>query len=243
MPGYHAGAWAGSGQPNPAPRSHFARFAVAGGGDGTLSDLDEIDRDTRQWRCARKCREATARVLVYGHFPDVRPRRYRVRVAAPCARRPGARIQARAAVAPGIASSSTTRLRSAAVIGLALSIVLFHHSATLSLLNEGGRMRPLTLFAIASVLVGVGCAPHQPPPTTLWAKPGATYDEYLKDRYACIQDARTPVSSGFISEGTGSMSSGQIISRDIAFACMSAHGYTQSPNGFGPPPGGTVYPR
>jgi len=77
----------------------------------------------------------------------------------------------------------------------------------------------------------------------LWAKPGATYDEYLKDRYTCIQDARTPVSLGVIYDGAGSMKSGQIISRDIMFACMSAHGYTQGPNGLGPPPGGTVYPR
>jgi hypothetical protein len=104
-------------------------------------------------------------------------------------------------------------------------------------------MRPLMVFMAGSVLAASGCAPQQQPPTILWAKAGATYDEYLKDRYACIMDARAPVSSGVTYDGAGSMRSGQIISRDIMFACMSAHGYAQSPNGFGPPPGGTVYPR
>jgi hypothetical protein len=75
---------------------------------------------------------------------------------------------------------------------------------------------------------------------TRWAKPGASYDGFLKDRYACIQDARSHVSNAYIDAGRGSARSGEIIRSDIYNACMAARGYREDPNGFAPPPGGAV---
>lgn len=103
-------------------------------------------------------------------------------------------------------------------------------------------MRPLAALAFGGLVAVAGCASPAmtPPPVILWAKPGATYDDYLKDRYACILDARTQVSSGYVYEGAGALQSGQAISKQVAMACMAAHGWVQSPTGFAPPTGGGV---
>jgi hypothetical protein len=98
-------------------------------------------------------------------------------------------------------------------------------------------MRKVTVIAFGSALILAGCAP---PHMYQWTKSGATYDDYLKDRYTCIRDGRTTVSSGFISNGVGAMDSGQVISAQIAVPCMAAHGWRDTPGGFVPPPGGAV---
>ncbi|WP_428539205.1 hypothetical protein [Rhodopila sp.] len=100
-------------------------------------------------------------------------------------------------------------------------------------------MRAFIGIALGSLLMTTGCNPP-PPPVMLWSKPQGTYDQYLKDRYACIQDARTNVSRAFVSNGFGSGASGQIISRGVLVSCLAARGYVQSPTGFGPPPGAAV---
>jgi hypothetical protein len=96
----------------------------------------------------------------------------------------------------------------------------------------------MAIVAAIIILTLSACAgPH----IYLWAKPGASYDDYLKDRYACLQDARVPVSSGFMYNGVGSMSSGQAISLPVMVSCLSAKGWVESPTGFAPPPGAAVY--
>jgi hypothetical protein len=76
------------------------------------------------------------------------------------------------------------------------------------------------------------------------AKPGATYDDYLKDRYQCILDARTQVSVGYVDAYGGALNSGQQISRPIAEACMAAKGWVRDDlNGFKPPGGGVPLGR
>jgi hypothetical protein len=63
----------------------------------------------------------------------------------------------------------------------------------------------------------------------------------MRDRYACIQDARRSVSGAYVQGGTGYAGSGEVISRDIFVACMGARGYVQDPAGpFAPPAGGAV---
>jgi hypothetical protein len=106
------------------------------------------------------------------------------------------------------------------------------------------RAAPWAATAALAVAVSVilsGCTPAPPPAPTHWSKPGATYDDYLKDRYACIQDSRAQVSSMDMYKGSGSAASGQVISASIFYPCMAAHGYVQDPSGFGPPAGGVVY--
>ena len=101
-------------------------------------------------------------------------------------------------------------------------------------------------FTIIAILLGPvlslsACAPVR---VASWSKPGGTQEEFMRDRYACIQDARRPVSSAYIYHGVGSGQSGEVISRDIFVACMGARGYTLDPTGpFTAPPGTAVPTR
>jgi hypothetical protein len=64
-------------------------------------------------------------------------------------------------------------------------------------------MRCGTLLVIcAMTLVLQGCM--TPLPIFKWSKLGATYQQYLQDRYACILDARKQVSGGYFQGGVGS---------------------------------------
>lgn len=102
-------------------------------------------------------------------------------------------------------------------------------------------MRRFTIVAISVALTA--CAAPPSPTVMKLAKPGATYQEFLQDRYACITDARTNVSSAFVTPDVGAAQSGQVINRSIYLPCMAARGYTMDPNGFAPPVGGEVAGR
>jgi len=96
------------------------------------------------------------------------------------------------------------------------------------------------VFAVGAALVLESCA-TAPPPVFRWSKAGATYQQFLQDRYACILQARTNTSSAFVYGSTGAAQSGQTISASIFLPCMAAKGYMQDANGFAPPDGGVVY--
>lgn len=95
---------------------------------------------------------------------------------------------------------------------------------------------------IAALLV-TGCATAPAPAPVLLSKPGGTYDVFLQDRYACISEARSTVSSGVATPRAATASSGEIVRIDFYLACMSARGYRQDAAGFAPPPGGSVTAR
>jgi len=77
----------------------------------------------------------------------------------------------------------------------------------------------------------LGCATSGP--ALRWDRPGATDREFLRDRYACVQDAREPVAVGGIATVR--------VNGIIFGACMVARGYTRNPDGqFGPPPGDAI---
>ncbi|SRR5258708_6344197 len=110
------------------------------------------------------------------------------------------------------------------------------------------RIRPILFVALAGLTIS-SCATVQQPPGK-WSKPGATYDEFLKDRYACILEARGRSSGSFVQGGTpygpgyGASRSDDVIQANIYLPCMAARGYRRDPNGeFGPPPGGEVHTR
>jgi hypothetical protein len=96
---------------------------------------------------------------------------------------------------------------------------------------------------VAAILPLAACAPPPPPTPMTWSKPGASYDAFLKDRYACIGDARTVRSGGFIYGRMGAASSQEVLSGQIYLPCMAAHGWQRDPAGYGPPPGGVIVLR
>jgi hypothetical protein len=70
-----------------------------------------------------------------------------------------------------------------------------------------------------------------------WSKAGATYENYLSDRSACIGQANAQAGTTPRFHG-GIVRSAQPINDDVMVSCMVERGYMQDPNGFLPPDGG-----
>jgi hypothetical protein len=80
---------------------------------------------------------------------------------------------------------------------------------------EGEVLRASFLIIVASAAMG-GCAAQQQQQVMHWAKPGATQQAFMQDRYACLH--QTPQYAG----GYDS---------PMFASCMGARGYKQDPNG------------
>jgi len=94
----------------------------------------------------------------------------------------------------------------------------------------------VALIAVFALTACSQTQPQQRPPITGWAKQGASYDDYLKDRSECILAARVPINDGY--RGSGSR---QAISAPLVGPCMNARGWVRDDtNGFKPPPGREV---
>lgn len=89
----------------------------------------------------------------------------------------------------------------------------------------------------ASLFVAACAGSREPPKPASWSKPNGTYESYMQDRYACLQDARVKVSGGFAYGGSAAVGSHETESRSLFMGCMGAHGWMPDPNGFAPPPG------
>jgi hypothetical protein len=70
---------------------------------------------------------------------------------------------------------------------------------------------------------------------TAWSRADSTYQDYLKERYACIQDARAGVYNALYDKTGGAAHGAEVVDRGIFKACMSARGWTSGPEGFRPP--------
>jgi hypothetical protein len=91
-------------------------------------------------------------------------------------------------------------------------------------------MRNLTL-ATFSLLLLSGCANQ-----LVRNKPGATQGDFARDKYACVQEARSPTSSSYLTGGyrvgnayvpvSGGASSGEIVNGSSFNPCMEAKGYS-----------------
>jgi hypothetical protein len=83
------------------------------------------------------------------------------------------------------------------------------------------------------------CAAQQ---TLRYSKPGATNEQFQKDRYECIQQARKPVSSAYVGAYGANAESNVAVDRGMFVSCLAVRGYTVRPDGeFTAPPGGQVY--
>jgi len=87
---------------------------------------------------------------------------------------------------------------------------------------------------MAAVLVLAGCA--EDVPTVRWSKPGATYDQFVADRAACVSEAREE-SQSFLLGGARYGGRKDALDAGRFVPCMIARGYARDPNGYAAPPG------
>jgi predicted aspartyl protease len=99
-----------------------------------------------------------------------------------------------------------------------------HHAHSAVVLSCPSR-NALHIKVFSTMVVGLAlsaCAASQ----TIWLKPGATHDEFAKDRYSCMQQSQQRVSTTFVNEYGGSSSNRAITNARLFSACMSANGWT-----------------
>jgi outer membrane lipoprotein SlyB len=95
------------------------------------------------------------------------------------------------------------------------------------------------LVAIAAALAGC----HQPETSVVYtySKPGATNEQYQKDRFECIQASQIRVGAASYGAYGGYAASNVRVDRGTMVSCLASRGYALDANGqFGPPPGGKV---
>lgn len=79
------------------------------------------------------------------------------------------------------------------------------------------RLLTISLAAVAAVLSG--CAA----PT--WNKPGASQDEFARDRYACMQDSQQRVGTAAVNQFGGNASNSMQTNGMLFNGCMNARGW------------------
>ena len=83
------------------------------------------------------------------------------------------------------------------------------------------------MFSRVSAAVAVGLAlsacVHQP--EGIWTKPGASQDDFSKDRYACMQQSQQPNSVAYFNRYGGGANSSVITNGNLFGACMNASGW------------------
>ncbi|MGH6877906.1 MAG: hypothetical protein ACREHV_11105 [Rhizomicrobium sp.] len=89
------------------------------------------------------------------------------------------------------------------------------------------------MLAFAALALA-GCAENVP--TIRWSRPGATYDQFVQDREACVKETRQE-SQPFILGGARYGGRTDALDSGLFFSCMAAHGFRQDPKGFAAPPG------
>lgn len=96
-------------------------------------------------------------------------------------------------------------------------------------------MRRVTVFL--TVLVFAGCVDNEVP-TVRWSKPGATYDEFVADRAACVERTRRETRPFMLGgQRYGETTNGLVLDSNRFIPCMTARGYSRDPKGFAAPPG------
>jgi hypothetical protein len=101
----------------------------------------------------------------------------------------------------------------------------------------------MRLFLVVTALCGSlllnACAgqPAATPQVMRYSKAGASEQEFVQDRYACVQQAQQPRTAGYVGP-YGGASRGVIVTNSAVFlSCMSAKGYSWGPEGtFAPAP-------
>ena len=61
--------------------------------------------------------------------------------------------------------------------------------------------------------------------------PHTTQEQFMKDRYECLQQAQQPVSGAYVNAYGGASSSQIVANGGVWISCLEARGYTTDPNG------------
>jgi hypothetical protein len=95
----------------------------------------------------------------------------------------------------------------------------------------GGVMR-LSLTMMVCAIVLSGCAAHERP-MPHYAKDGGsvTQEQFLQERYVCLQQAQQGRAVGGGDQYGASYSASVVTNKQIYISCMAARGYRVDPNG------------
>lgn len=100
-------------------------------------------------------------------------------------------------------------------------------------------MRSRVAVVIVSLALGA-CAAEQPTEVMRWKKSDATYDQFMKQRYTCAQEASRQKSDGVANQYGARSASRPVVSLSLFQACMGANGWREQRDGFAPPAGGMI---
>jgi hypothetical protein len=92
--------------------------------------------------------------------------------------------------------------------------------------------RPVLWLAVAVAVAS--CA--EDVPTMRWAKPGASYEEFVADREACVQQSKAQSGTYYIG-GVRYRGNPHVLDPGVFLPCMHARGYAADPKGYAAPPG------
>jgi len=93
------------------------------------------------------------------------------------------------------------------------------------------------VFVGAFVIALTGCARV----TRVWTRPGTSQQQFMKDRYECMMQAREQVSQAYANAYGGAANSEGVVNCGIWSGCLGARGYVVDPNGeLKAPPGMAV---
>ena len=95
---------------------------------------------------------------------------------------------------------------------------------------------------VACMIVLSSCAGGPRPTTPHYAKDGGgvTQEQFLQERYICLQQAQQGTASGGGNQYGSSYSAGVITNKQIFISCMAARGYRVDPEGPLVVPGGAA---
>jgi hypothetical protein len=73
-------------------------------------------------------------------------------------------------------------------------------------------------------------------PTMKWSKPGASYEEFVADRRACVVESQAQAKAFYLN-GVRYSGNSNVLDPGAFLPCMQGHGYSADPNGYAAPPG------
>jgi hypothetical protein len=68
-----------------------------------------------------------------------------------------------------------------------------------------------------------------------WSKPGASYEEFVADRRACVEESQAQAKTFYLN-GVRYGSNPNVLDPGAFLPCMHGHGYSPDPNGYAAPP-------